>query len=91
MTLTHKEDATPIDTMRLSDPDAAELEASCGYIVSQVPMPGEHHTIQRVQVATESQAWGIAAGLAQRHPGLTFAVYRPSRVYHLEQGGSPCT
>ncbi len=79
-----------IDTRRLCEADASKLEASCGFIVAQVPMPGEHHTIQHVHVATEAQAWSIAAGMAQRHPGLTFAVYRPSRVYHLDQGGSPC-
>jgi len=80
---------SPVVSIRLSDREASELEASCGFIVAQVPDQGDRPTVQHAHVATESQAWGMAAGLALRHPGLVFAVYRPARTYHAPPGRVP--
>ncbi len=82
-----EEQAIPIETHRLGDADAQGVQRQAGCIVSEIT--GKPPAIQPVVVCEFIEACRVASDLARRHPGHTFAVFKPAVTYSLEAVAPP--
>ena len=68
-----------IETHRLSDTDAEQLEREAGYLVVRLaPTRGDFRWAK-----TEQDAHDLAAKLSNV-TGALYAVFKPARLYHME-------
>lgn len=78
-----------IETHRLSDADAGELERRGGCLVVKMSLDLTGPMTPPVRVEDYDQACLTAAYMAAQDPRRTFAVYKPASFYHAESAQPP--
>lgn len=73
---------TTIETRKLTEADAEQLERDAGYIVAELTNPGRPRPINTG--ADHRACCELAAGLARRHRGSVYGVFKVTRTFQLE-------